>query len=347
MLLVHMLRIAVIASWLIAVGALLFLIYRLLEGGRLSSPLRLLVVIIPIAAVLSLLSAGLVFVQPDEVGVVISITHEGGIRPEPLFPGLHWVFPITEQVVKYPTARQTYTMAKTPGEDETKGEMTVEARTLDGQRIFVDSSVIYEVNPTKVISLHIRWQRRYEQDLILPETRGIIRDVVSQYRVDEVVSTKRFEVTAEISRRLEEVLAANGLTLVDFVLRDITFTPEYAQAIEQKQIAEQQALQARFVVEQKKQEAEQARQIAQGQADAAVIQAKGEAEAQVIRAKADAEAQLIRARAEAEALKLIASALTNPNLITYEYVSKLAPNIRVMMVPANTPFILPTGPISD
>jgi regulator of protease activity HflC (stomatin/prohibitin superfamily) len=274
---------------------------------------------------------GVVFVPPDRVAVVISPVSPGGIRDYPVYPGLRWVIPIVEHVKTYPISRQTFTMAKTPSEGETKGEMTVEARTLDGQRIFVDSSVIYEIDPAQVVSLHIRWQNRYEQDLILPETRGIIRDVVSQYRVDEVVSTKRFEVTDKISRRLKEVLAANGLTLVDFVLRDITFTPEYAQSIEQKQIAEQQALQAKFVVEQKKQEAEQARQVAQGQADAAVIQAKGEAEA-----------RLIQARAEAEALKLIADALaSNPNLLTYEYISKLSPSVRVMLVPSNSPFVLP------
>ena len=67
------------------------------------------------------------------------------------------------------------------------------------------------------------------------------------------------------------------MILVDFVLRDIHFSEEYAVAVEQKQIAEQQAQQAKFVVESKKQEAEQARQVAQGQADAAVIAAQGQA----------------------------------------------------------------------
>lgn len=299
---------------------------------RATKPLLLLTLAALIGALaFTVISAGLVFIEPYDMGVVITVLGEGGLRPEPLSPGLHWIIPFVERVEVYPIARQTFTMARTPSEGETRGEMTVEARTLDGQRIFVDSSVIYEINPGQVINLHIRWQHRYEQDLIHPETRGIIRDVVSQYRVDEVVSTRRFEVTDEISRRLEEVLSANGLTLVDFVLRDITFTDEYAQSIEQKQIAEQQALQAKFVVEQKKQEAEQARQIAQGQADAAVIQAKGEAEA-----------RLIQARAEAEALKLIAEALaSNPNLLTYEYISKLAPGVRVILVPSNAPFILP------
>ena len=42
-----------------------------------------------------------------------------------------------------------------------------------------------------MIQVHIEWQNRYMNDLVRPQARGIIRDVVSQYRVDEVVSTKR------------------------------------------------------------------------------------------------------------------------------------------------------------
>ena len=85
------------------------------------------------------------------------------------------------------------------------------------------------------------------------------------------------------------------------------------------------------MVEQRKQEAEQARQTAQGQADAAVIAAEGRAEARVIEAKADA-----------EALRLIAEVLaSNPDLITYQYVQKLAPGIQVMLVPNDNPLLLP------
>ena len=107
------------------------------------------------------------------------------------------------------------------------------------------------------------------------------------------------------------------------------------------------------MVEQRKQEAEQARQTAQGQADAAVLEAEGkaksrviaaeaEAEAVVIQAKAEAEARLIRAEAEQEALQLIAIALaTNPDLLNYEYIQKLAPGIQVMLVPNDNPYLLP------
>ncbi len=282
-----------------------------------------------IALVLTVIGAGLVFINPQERGVVISALDPKGYRAEALQPGLRFVVPFAEQVVRYPISKQTYTMSISKADLEA-GE-TVAARTADGQQIFVDASVIYAIDPDKVINVHIAWQNRYTEDLVRPLARGIIRDAVSQYGVEEVVSSKRFEMAELMRSTLESKLAENGILLTDFVLRNITFSEEYANSVEQKQIAEQQAQQARFVVEQKRQEAEQARQVAQGQADAAVIAAKGQAEARII-----------QAQAEAEALRLVAEVLKdNPDLLTYQYISKLSPNIQVMLLPSNAPFLFP------
>jgi regulator of protease activity HflC (stomatin/prohibitin superfamily) len=147
--------------------------------------------------------------------------------------------------------------------------------------------------------------------------------------VEEVVTSKRFEMADSLKTTMEEKLGENGLILVDFVLRNITFSQEYAASVEQKQIAEQTAQQAKFVVEQKRQEAEQARQTAQGAADASVIRAKGEAEARVI-----------QAQAEAQSLELISRVLqANPSLLTYQYITKLSPTIQTMLLPNESPFI--------
>ncbi len=191
--------------------------------------------------------------------------------------------------------------------------------------------MIFAIDPSEVISVHIQWKGRYINELVRPQSRGIIRDGASQYGVEEIVTSQRDAFKETMRAQLEEKLADNGLILVDFVLRNITFSPEYAASVEQKQIAEQLAQQARFVVEQRRQEAEQARQTAQGQADAAVIAAQGRAEA-----------RLLEADAEARALELIAAALAgNPDLITYTYVQKLGPGIQVMLVPNDNPFLLP------
>jgi prohibitin 1 len=301
---------------------------RRLKVGALSTAI---VVTAVLAVIVTTISAGLVFIQPDERGVVISAVAPKGYREQALQPGLRWIIPYFENVVRYPISKQSYTMSVAPLEGQVQGDDSVAARTSDGQEIFLDASIIYAIDPQQVVNVHIAWQDRYTNEFVRPLTRGIIRDAVSQYGVQAVYSSKRNDLTRDITDALRTKLAQNGLVLSEFVLRNITFSPEYAASVEQKQIAEQQAQQAKFVVESKKQEAEQARQQAQGLADAIVIRAKG-----------DADARLIQADAEAKALDLIAAALKEkPELLTYQYITKLAPGIEVMLVPNNTPYLLP------
>ncbi len=218
----------------------------------------------------------------------------------------------------------------------------MEARTSDGQIVRVDASVIFSLDPAKVVGMHIKWQGAYIDNLIRPQSRGIIRDAVSQFGIEEVYSTKRFALSELMRVSMEEALVEGGLILNDFVLRNIAFSTEYAASVEQKQIAEQLAEQARFVVAQREQEAEQAREVARGEADAVEINAEGTAKALVIQARAEADARVIRAQAEAQALNLLADALRdNPDLLTFEYIQKLAPGIQVMLVPSGSPFLLP------
>jgi regulator of protease activity HflC (stomatin/prohibitin superfamily) len=326
-----LLRGAASVSWLLAITAIVLAVIRTTRGQPLRGAAWFVMGAVVLALALTSIGAGLVFIQPEERGVVVSAVAPEGFRPAALTPGLHWIIPFAENVVRYPISRQTYTMSIAPLEGQIQGDDSVAARTSDGQEVLIDASVIYAVDPDQAIQVHIDWQNRYDRDLVRPLARGIIRDEAAQFRVDEIVSSKRFELITSIRQKLERRLAENGILLVDFVLRNITFSPEYAASVEQKQIAEQQAQQAAFVVEQRKQEAEQARQVAQGQADANVIAAEGRAEA-----------RLIEARAEAEALELIAAAIKdNPDLIIFEYIQKLAPGIQVMLVPSDNPFLLP------
>ena len=221
-----------------------------------------------VGVLFSSVSAGMVFINPDERGIVISALQPKGYREEALTPGLRWVIPFFESVVTYPISRQTYTMSIAPSEGAIKGDDSITARTQDGQELLVDASIIFAIDPNKIINVHIFWKNTYIDNLIRPQARGAIRDVISQYGVQDVVSTKRLEMTDKIRTQLSDKLSENGLVLIDFIVRNLTFSPEYAASVEQKQIAEQQAQQAKFVVESKKQEAEQARQIAQGAADA-------------------------------------------------------------------------------
>lgn len=316
--------------WLGWLAILVFVMYNAAKKTPIKSGRSIIIIVLVVALVMTTVSSGLVFTNPQERGVVISAVQPQGYRSEALQPGLSWIIPFAENVVFYPISQQTYTMSIAASEGSIQGDDSIAARTLDGQEIYVDASVIFSIDPTKVLFVHINWQNTYV-DLIRAQVRGIIRDAVSQYSVDQVVSSKRFAMVQDVEDNLRGKMEENGLILYDFVMRNIAFSPEYAASVEQKQIAEQQAQQAELVVEQKKQEAEQARQVAKGAADAAVTRATGEAQA-----------RLIQAEAEAKSLQLIAEVLkNNPNLLNYQYITNLSDDINVMLVPSDSPFILP------
>ena len=318
-------------SWLVVLGFIALAVLRARQGKKSRGAVTGIIVALVAAVLLNTVSAGLVFIQPQERGVVISAVETGGYRNEVLQPGLRWVIPYAENVKTYSISKSTYTMSIAHLEGDVQGDDSIAARTSDGQEVYIDASIIYSLNPGEILNVHITWQDRYLNGLVRPTVRGVIRDAVSHYKVNEVYSTHREELKTQIETAMAKSMSDNGLILSDFVLRNITFTAEYAASIEQKQIAEQLAQQAAYIVDQRVQEAEQARQIAEGTKDAAILAAEGRAESQVIEAKA-----------EAEALQLIADVLAKyPELLNYRYIEKLAPGIQVMLVPNDNPYILP------
>ena len=319
-----------VLAWFGVFALITLAVIRSTRGRPLRSAWLMILGLAAIAIVLNVLGAGLVFIPPNERGVVVTI-RENGVRDEALQPGLNWIIPYAENVVTYSISRETYTMSIAQEEGQVRGDDSVEARTADGQVVLVDASVIFSVNPDDVIDVHIRWQDRYVDGLVRALSRGVIRDVVAQFGVEEVYSSRRLDMVNLIHDELKIGFEENGIILVDFVLRNLSFSSEYAASVEQKQIAEQLAQQAAFVVEQRFQEAEQARQVAQGEADAVVIAAQGAAQARIIEAEA-----------EAQALALLGEAISaNPDVLTLEYIQKLAPNVQVILLPSDSPFILP------
>ena len=318
-------------SWLVVIGLIALSVMRARQGKKTRGTVTSIIIALITALLLNTVSAGLVFLQPQERGVVISAIEADGYRKDILQPGLRWVIPYAENVKTYSISKSTYTMSIAHLEGDLQGDDSIAARTSDGQEVYIDASIIFSLDPAEVLNVHIIWQDRYLNGLIRPTVRGIIRDAVSLYKVNEVYSTQREQLKMQIEDELIRSMESNGLILSDFVLRNITFTDEYAASIEQKQIAEQLAQQAEYIVEQRKQEAEQARQVAEGTRDAAILEADGRAQSQVIEAKA-----------EAQALQLIADVLAqNPELLNYRYIEKLAPGIQVMLVPNDNPYILP------
>ena len=116
-------------AWIGFIALLALTFIRVGRGQPARAFVRVVIFLFIGAFLLSMVSLGLVFLQADQYGVVISAFQPNGYRTEPLGPGLHWIIPLVENVKPYSIARQTYTMSTSTGEGQIAGDDSIEART--------------------------------------------------------------------------------------------------------------------------------------------------------------------------------------------------------------------------
>jgi len=300
---------------LIAAIVIAVLTYGLVNSrhqDRLKAGLSSLIVLVTIF----LLTASFHLIPGGHVGVVFNIF--SGIAPETLKPsgsgGLVFVLPVINTVEDVEVRTQEYTMSGKHDEGELTGDDSLWSPTSDGLQVGLDVTVFYHPDPKEAANLLRTVGSGYREKIVRPEVRNTVRMVVSQYDATEVYSGKRQQIQEEIKEKLGKQLDKYNIILDDILLRDVRFTPEYAQAITKKKIAEQQAEQMKYVLQKEAQEAEKKRIAAKGQADKEFIEAQG---------KAKAMNEIARALAQ------------NPQLLKYEAIQKLNPNVKVIL-PNNT-----------
>ncbi len=245
-----------------------------------------------------------IVVDPGERAVIFNKA-TGNLRVTPN-EGFYFLVPLVEEPTIYDVKARTYTMSIAPLEGEMKGDDSLQALTSDGQNVLLDISVRYHPDIDNLDKLHRRIGIDFVNKVLRPQVRGIVRMIVSEYPVLDVYSGKRMLIQAEIAKRMGESLKKNFIICDEILLRNVQFSTEFQQAIENKQIAQQQAQAMKYVLE--KEEMEKKRKI---------IEAEGEAESLRLKGKALAD---------------------NPALIQYEYVKLLSPNIQAIVTDQNTIF---------
>lgn len=231
-------------------------------------------------AVFSLLplagAMGNVTVPPGDNGVLLRFGHP--IRQ--LEPGLHFVRPIGDEV-----SNVTFqTRIATPNED---------AGTDDLQIVHFQVTFRYHSDPHQAILVLQQYNNDLETKVINPVILEAIKATASRYNAEALLH-KREEVRNSIEEKIVKALQGTPVVPEATAITDFRFSQDYEKAIEEKQVAQQNAEKARNVLEQTKVEAEQAKAQAEGTASAKVAQANGEAQAILAVAKAKAEAQKLQ-----------------------------------------------------
>jgi prohibitin 2 len=259
-----------------------------------------------------LIANPLLTVGAGQRAVLFSLT--GGTMSRQLGEGTHLIIPFIQRAVFYDVRTQTYTMSGTQWEGEVKGDDSLSALTSDGQVVTIDISVRFHPNAATIYRLHQRVGPHYATKIIRPEIRSQTRVAIAEFPVGDVYSRKREEVERRITERLTRSLAQNDIVVDEVLLRNVTFSPAYAAAIEQKQIAQQNAHRMHYVLQ--KAEMEKRQKILEAQGDARSIQLRGQAIAQ------------------------------SPRIIQYEYARKIAPNVSAIITDgrsASLPFSTPAA----
>lgn len=308
------------------VGGIALVVLSASQGRPIRAGVLLAIVGLIVGVLFSVVNQGILTLQPQQVAVVFN-TLNGNLQEPPLRAGTHIIIPGVQEYTIYPIEQQNLSMQGSATGSDAQG--AVIGRTRDGQEIRLDLTVLYSIDPAQANKVHERWRNNYQAQFLVPTVRGFSRDEVSRYTAVEIYSESRDALAQGIQEKLATAMLQEGLILSDLLLRNITFSEQFSQSIENAQIAQQDAERARLVVQQRQQEAAQARAVAEGERDAAITRAEG-----------DAQAIILRAQAEAEALRLVSQQIAaNPALIQYQYIQTLADNIRLALVPSNTPFL--------
>ena len=269
---------------------------------------KILILLAVLFAVFLLLNP-FVTVPAGQRAVLFSLS--GGTQNRQLSEGIHFVMPLVQRAIFYDVRSQTYTMSARSWEGELKGDDSLTALTSDGQALKVELSVRFHPDPNKVARLHQRVGPDYAGKIIRPAARSQTRVAFAEYPVSVVYSEKREAIEARITDGLRKSLSQNDLVLDEVLLRDITFSPAYAGAIEAKQIAQQNSQRMNYVL-----------QRAQIQKQITILSAEGDARSIQLRGQAIKQ---------------------NTRVVEYEYARKIAPNVGAIITDgrAGLPFAAP------
>lgn len=169
----------------------------------------------------------------------------------------------------------------------------------DIQEVSMRYTVNYQISSKDAMTIYKTIGTDYYNNIIVPNITESVKTEVAKYTADALISD-RSSLANAIQQNLTTRLVAYNIIVVSASIEDMDFTDAFTDAVEAKQVAEQNKLKAQTEAEQK---------VIEAEAQAAVKKTQADAEAYEIKVKAEA---------EAEANKKLAQSITQ-QLIDYKY----------------------------
>lgn len=200
-------------------------------------------------------------VQPGYTGVAIVL---GNANEEPMTEGLNFKAPFITSVHSVSVQPQTYS----PNE-------RIAAGSSDLQSLLSEIQVEWRVQEDRVVEFwrEFRSPEAFQKRILQSIVTETYNTSAAQFTAADAVK-KRTELSSQFAELVTEKTQRYPITILRATVTDIDFQPEFAKAIEQKQIAQQKAQEAAYRAEEAEQDAQAKVNLAKGEAEAARLRAK-------------------------------------------------------------------------
>lgn len=205
--------------------------------------------------ILLMMLAPFVIIGPGERGVIINL---GKVNTEKILgEGFSWRMPIVTTIRKMTVQIQ-------------KSEMDANAATKDLQSVSAKVAINWKLDPNKVNIIYqtIGDEQDVLGDIMHPAINEVLKAACAK-KTAESILVERDSLKKEVDENFKVRMEKYGIIVVDINLVNFDFSAEFNRAIEEKQVAEQNAKKAIYVAKQ-----------AEAEAQAKINQARGDAEAQ-------------------------------------------------------------------
>ena len=261
---------------------------------------RIIIGVVVLVAALFLLPSTFTYINPGNVGIVIHRAG-GGVDPRPLDPGVHTRIPFATGIEEYPVFLRTIVLARSSNEGSGLND-EINVNSVEGQPLSLDVSLSFELDPAQTPKLYSTFRTDIDQithGFVKQTIRQALQEVFGTEPVADIIGPKKAEATNRARALISQRLQPYGFEVKQFTINELRAPQAVMDAINQKNVMQQQAL------------------TAQNELQKNTFQAQGDS----IKAAGRAKAIMAEAEAQARANQLLSQSIT-PTLVQYELTKK-------------------------